>query len=289
MKNLGLVSVFMPTYNAEKFIIEAVESVIQQNYSNIELVISDDASKDETPTILNDLKDKYPNIIKLFLQQKNLGITENCNFLLNQCLGDFICFTAGDDVLMYNCISKSLCEFNNNKSLAIIFHKNIQIDESSQIIKIKSKAMPSHIGTIVDFLKKGVYVQTNGMLVKSSKIPITGYNNNLAFASDFDFLYKILSVGNFLYINEELSMYRKHNSSVTALNPLECFSDSMRRLFDILLRHPNYSSCLISQISNSFRGSRKILNGTQYENMMKASIGIKPWNIKSLIIYSAIN
>ena len=69
MKNLGLVSVFMPTYNAEKFIIEAVESVIQQNYSNIELVISDDASKDETPTILNDLKDKYPNIIKLFLQQ----------------------------------------------------------------------------------------------------------------------------------------------------------------------------------------------------------------------------
>ena len=77
MQNKNLVSVFVPVYNAEKFIEECILSIVNQNYQNIEIVISDDASTDNTPIILKKLEKKFPNKIKLFLQENNLGITNN--------------------------------------------------------------------------------------------------------------------------------------------------------------------------------------------------------------------
>ena len=68
------VSCLMITYNQENFIEETIESVLSQDYENLEIVISDDASTDKTPDILKGYQKKYPNKIKIYIQEKNVGI-----------------------------------------------------------------------------------------------------------------------------------------------------------------------------------------------------------------------
>ena len=82
MKTKPLVSVFITTYNHGAFITDCLESVLTQNYENFEIIVGDDASTDKTPEILLEYKVKYPNIIKLVLHEKNIGVTNNCNSIL---------------------------------------------------------------------------------------------------------------------------------------------------------------------------------------------------------------
>ena len=75
----------MITYNNAEFVSDAILSVINQDYSNIQLVISDDASIDETPEIINSFQQKYPNKIIVNINKSNLGITKNTNSALKKC------------------------------------------------------------------------------------------------------------------------------------------------------------------------------------------------------------
>lgn len=96
MKN-PLVSIIMPAYNAEKFIKESIESVINQSYKNWELLIVDDCSKDLTSKIIENfsLKDKR---IKIFQQEKNKGVVKTRNKALKESKGRYVAFLDSDDL-----------------------------------------------------------------------------------------------------------------------------------------------------------------------------------------------
>ena len=74
------VDVLLATYNGEKYIREQIESILNQTYKNIRLIISDDCSKDNTPEILKEYE-KKDNRIELYIQEKNLGVVKNIEFL----------------------------------------------------------------------------------------------------------------------------------------------------------------------------------------------------------------
>jgi glycosyltransferase involved in cell wall biosynthesis len=95
-------TVLILTYNQDKLISQTLESVLYQKSLPFEVIISDDHSTDNTFEILNYYKLKYPSIIKLFRQERNLGIFGNQNFLINQVSGDIVTFLAGDDLLKSN-------------------------------------------------------------------------------------------------------------------------------------------------------------------------------------------
>jgi len=93
--NKPLVSIIMPAYNCEKFIAEAIESVINQSYQHWELLVADDASKDGTRKII----DSYSDIrIKRYHNSENQGYLKTCNKLFKLCLGDYIAFQDADDL-----------------------------------------------------------------------------------------------------------------------------------------------------------------------------------------------
>ena len=74
-----LVSVHLLVYNAERFIEEALDSILSQDYPNFEVIIGDDASTDGTVEILKRYHAQYPDRIKLLLNSVNMGVTNNCN------------------------------------------------------------------------------------------------------------------------------------------------------------------------------------------------------------------
>ena len=84
-----LVSVFMPTFNQEGLVAESIESVITQDYDNWELIIGDDFSSDNTYEVVQSYAEKFPDQIKPFRNEKNLGVTANCNRILKRCKGKY--------------------------------------------------------------------------------------------------------------------------------------------------------------------------------------------------------
>lgn len=92
------VSVCMITYNHEQYIAEAIEGIIlQQSEFDYELVISDDASTDNTAEIIKKYKNLYPDLIRLILHEKNIGMMPNFIYTLNACEGKYIAVCEGDD------------------------------------------------------------------------------------------------------------------------------------------------------------------------------------------------
>lgn len=276
-----LISIFMPTYNAEKYVEEAIDSALAQDYPNIEVVISDDASTDTTPQILKTYQEKFPEKIKLFLQQKNLGVTKNCNFILEKCSGDYVCFFAGDDVLISNCISEQhkLCIGNN---VSIVFHNQILINEHGVDLE-KHTQLAAHKGSLRDFLKKGIYTRANGMLISKKAIPKTGYDESQHIASDFDFILRVLNTKNFFYYSDQkLSKYRKHSLSITATDHLSCRLDNLKAYLNVMVNYPSHARYVKGATSRYYLGMRHLqIDDMNYFEWLLSAISYNVFNYKA--------
>src|SRR6187401_56380 len=115
MKNGPLVSVIVPAFNCEGFILEAIESIVNQTYPNVEILVCDDASTDRTWSNLQGIGDSR---LKLFRNVENVGVVPTKNFLLSKAKGEFIVFQDADDSSHPRRIEKLLQQFNEDPELA---------------------------------------------------------------------------------------------------------------------------------------------------------------------------
>src|SRR4051812_44240337 len=92
-----LVSIGLPVYNGEKYIAEAIESLLSQDYTNIEIIISDNASTDNTPQICQQYQHKNPRI-RYFRNDTNIGASNNFNRTFELSKGEFFMWAAYDDL-----------------------------------------------------------------------------------------------------------------------------------------------------------------------------------------------
>lgn len=111
--NKPLVSVILSVFNDDERIKEAVESILNQTYKNFELLIMDDGSTDRTFEIINSFKN---NKIKIFQNQKNIGLTKSLNILIKNSNGDYIARQDSDDISLHNRLDKQY-NFMHNKNL----------------------------------------------------------------------------------------------------------------------------------------------------------------------------
>lgn len=114
-----LVSILIPAFNAEKYIRESIESVLNQTYINLEIIICDDASIDHTLDILNEyvLIDHRINVVK---NEKNLGYLKTFNKLLGMATGEFITFLDADDIMPNQRIEKQLYFLLENPQVGLV-------------------------------------------------------------------------------------------------------------------------------------------------------------------------
>ena len=101
------IDILMATYNGEKYIKQQLDSILNQTYNEFNLIISDDASLDGTISILKEYQNKDSRI-KVFKQDKNLGVVENFEFLLKQVTNEFFMLADQDDIWEKDKIEKSI-------------------------------------------------------------------------------------------------------------------------------------------------------------------------------------
>ena len=109
-----LVSICIPTYNREDSICDALNCAVNQTYKNIEILVSDNCSTDNTVNLVKKIKDPR---IKIVVHKKNLGMIPNWNFCIQEAKGKYVKFLHSDDLIDSTCVEKELEYFQKNSSL----------------------------------------------------------------------------------------------------------------------------------------------------------------------------
>ncbi len=144
MQDQPLVSVPVITYNSSKTVIETLDSIYNQTYQNIELIISDDCSKDDTINICREWLEKNKERFartELLTVGKNTGVTGNVARSVKACHGNYIKGIAGDDMLLPNCIQDNINYVTQNPDAVIVMSRptfiGIKPSEFEQYEKMK--------------------------------------------------------------------------------------------------------------------------------------------------------
>lgn len=215
-----LVTILVPCYNQVRYIREALVSALEQDYENLQVVVTDDASQDKTQEIILEVARDYPSDrLTVILNSTNVGVTENCNAGLQHCKGELIAFMGGDDVLMPDKISRQVEWFKENSSMVLCGHDVGLIDEDGNEIK-------SRFGKVGEFssgkgaggiIREGMPFASVSIMIKRSRIPPYGFHPAIPMVSDWMFWIDVVGRdGCYGYIEGEYAKYRRHSGNVTA-------------------------------------------------------------------------
>lgn len=200
------VSVLVPVYNAEAYIENAIKSILYQTYRNIELIIINDGSTDETVKKINSLI-IHDSRIKLFDNTINLGLIDTLNFGLEQCNGDFIARMDADDLISPNRINKQIEYLIQNPSICAVSSWMEEFDESGNNKIIKYRNDINEIKSVSIFYSP---VSHAASMFRASILKELGYRKEYTFAEDYDMWIRYLQIYKVGVIPEVLYYYRSH-------------------------------------------------------------------------------
>jgi len=155
-----LASVILLTYNQEDLVEESLRSLLEQTYSPLEIIISDDLSSDATREKILNLTSQYsgPHLIKINFNSHNLGLCENINQAIKKCDGEFIFAAAGDDVSLPNRCEVVMDEWlKHDKKPGLIATDAFDMTLEGEILGIKRTSMLQAYSGIKDWTKKPPY------------------------------------------------------------------------------------------------------------------------------------
>lgn len=210
----SLISIIIPAYNAERYLSETIESVLQQTYTNWELIIVNDGSTDATSGIITNYADKNKRI--RYVTKKNTGVSDTRNEGIKEAKGDYVFFLDADDIWLNDYIEQKLELFKNDKANLVYSACNL-IDENSKPLNKTLKG--SGDVSLNDLLTgKGNYITApSGISVTSQSLKeIGGFDINLSNNADQDLFMRYLAAKKRVsYVNKVLWLYRVHNANMS--------------------------------------------------------------------------
>lgn len=288
MQEKSLVSVICLCYNHEKYVIESLNSVLNQDYPHIELIIVDDCSTDNSQEVILKWCTDHPNV-QFFASVENIGNTKNFNKGLSAAKGDFIIDLAADDVLMPNCVSLQMQAFKESKykNLGIVYGNAIQITENGEFdsyyfpVDSNKKTIEKRpTGDIyLNVLSGGNSICSISAMTKRTAFEaLRGYDERLAY-EDLDFWIRASRYYEFDYIDEVLVKKRIISNSLTS-----AFYDKKHTR----LKKINHSTYLVLKKTLSLNKSKEedkaLLKRVHYEIIHTFKIGQYGLFLKNVLL-----
>lgn len=201
------ISVIMSVYNAEKYLKEAVDSILNQTYKDFEFIIINDCSKDNSRAILREYAKKHKNII-LLNNLDNLGLTRNLNLALTIAKGEYIARMDADDISDINRFKRQMDFFKEESSYDIVGTFSEDIDGHGEIIR--SRTSPVTHNKIMQMLPKLSPITHPTVMFKRSSLQKLGfYNVKYTTSQDLELWLRAAGAGlKFYNIPEYLFKYR---------------------------------------------------------------------------------
>lgn len=276
MSNFPLVSIIIPSYKHEKYIVECLHSVVEQTYENIELIVIDDCSPDKTAEVARkelakpEYQQKLHNIV-LHEKKINQGAHNAINDGIKEAKGDWINILNSDDRFICNRI-KSLILTAQSTGSRFLFSKirciggngeNIKTSFASNLETIAGKSKVNLPSMSFGFLGAQIAITTGNFFIHKSLIEEVGEFKDLKYCHDWDYAMRMIAREEPVYLDEILYEYRLHNSnsfldlnniaeketayvqsnfremffSLDKINPLAPYPWNWQGIFDTFARH----------------------------------------------------
>lgn len=224
------VSVVIPTYNHARYLPYALESVINQTYSNLEVFVIDDGSNDGTAEIVNPYRSKINYIYK-----GNGGTPSALNLGLSLATGKYICWLSADDILIEEKVAKQVGLMESDSSLGFSYTSFVVIDGNGNKQYDVNSAYYSDKQEMVTKLMEGCFINGSSVMMRSSALQIVGnFDESLPQAHDYDLWFRFLRHYSCGFLQEHLLAYRWHGENMSQ-NPNEACSvivrERAKRLF----------------------------------------------------------
>lgn len=221
-----LVSIVILTFNQEKLIAECLDSVKQQTYSNIELIISDDASTDNTVNIIEEWILKYRNYFSrvLFIKNKiNIGISGNHTLAVSKAKGKYIKYLGGDDLLNSQAIERMVGYVEENHYDWIvcriaIFRDSFSNNQPQKLSALASWAFKRNWEKQLYAMFAGNFISAPGVFIRRKLLEEVGYFGDFyKTREDYHTWLSIIANGHSVnYFAEILVYWRRHKDSVSS-------------------------------------------------------------------------
>lgn len=236
-----LVSVICLCYNHGAYVRQAVESVLVQSYPNVEIIVWDDGSSDNSPSVIRQLNAEYPRLI-IHLSESNEGNCRAFNRAFAETRGEYIIDFSADDLMHTERISRQVQKFSElDHTTGVVFTDATYIDESGAFIRhhfehlIRRKLLNEiPEGHVFRQLLSTYFIASPTMMMRRSVLDLLGgYDEQLSY-EDFDLWVRSARVFKYSYLAERLTFIRKVRTSMSA---------NLYRIGDRQL-HSTYLVCL---------------------------------------------
>ncbi|MGN0375580.1 MAG: glycosyltransferase family 2 protein [Butyrivibrio sp.] len=215
-----LVSVCIPAYNGEKYISKTIQSILNQSYSNIEVVVVDDHSSDNTVEVVRAIKDTR---VRLICNEENLGMTGNWNKCIRESKGEYVKLIPGDDFIYEECIEKSIKILEENPRVKLVVAGCDLVDNDNKVIGAYAHWPKEGIFSGHKIAKKSVMLNNFfgnpvcAMFRREDFERTGGFDPVIPYILDFDLWLSLSSLGDVAVIKEKLSAFRVRRDSNTGV------------------------------------------------------------------------
>lgn len=220
-RDLPLVSILIPTFNRADYLTTALDSALAQTYKNIEIIVHDDASTDDTPGVLARYHDPRLRVIRT---GDNHGMLGGWNFIVKQARGEYLKFLASDDSLEPTCVAELVQAALAHPRAAIITCQRQFIDEKGRVIKKMGFANKNvvvdgleHTHWILTTLRENKIGEPTAVLYPAKLVKKAGeYDHQFSQFADFEYWIRLLAHGDLVYLHKPLCSFRLHAGSNTS-------------------------------------------------------------------------
>lgn len=247
MKNNPLVSILIPTYNRATYIRSALDSALNQSYPNLEIIVHDDASSDNTKEVLSRYHDPRLRIIRT---EDNHGMIGGWNYIVKKARGKYIKFLASDDLLAPTCVAELVSAALSHPNSAIVTSQRKFINEQGRVVKKMGLANKSvvvdgiqHARWILTTLRENKIGEPTAVLYPTSLVKkVREYDPQFSQFADFEYWIRLLQFGSVIYVHKPLCSFRVHEGSNTSTAIRD--GRFITEIFTLLHKYydsPNYS------------------------------------------------
>ncbi|MFO0763943.1 MAG: glycosyltransferase [Candidatus Gracilibacteria bacterium] len=248
------ISIITTAYKHEKFIAQTIDSILNQSFSDWELLIGDDSPDNATWQIIEQYTKKYPDKIRAWHHSPNKGIVDNMNFLIKHIAPEthYVSFLEGDDMYTPDNLEKKMSVFKEMQSLDIIYTDFLQINEKSILksrnyflftLKNKSRFLPRGMSrlSVVNLLGNGNPIQSFGSVIITKKViddffPVDLAELGTSMFGPFDYFLwlKIFPGKEVFHLDKPLFLYRVHSGNF--VKNINVMLEQSQQLFSIIRR-----------------------------------------------------
>jgi glycosyltransferase involved in cell wall biosynthesis len=250
MTTIPKVSILMANYNNGCFIKQAIESVILQTYGNLELIIVDDCSTEDTASIINSYLESYSSKILFYQNKSNLGYGGTLSACAKYATGDYLAIVDPDDCIEPFAVSTLMEEFKMFPNASLVYSTMYMCDQDLNVLEVNKNIGAIPIGRSYQTIKseENHHIMHFRILSKKAYLKAGGFNTNFKKAIDKDIIYKLEELGDVVFKNVPLYFYRQHSGSISLFK-----NKWMARWWEIRAKELAYKRRLNTNIPNLTR------------------------------------